>query len=171
MGVDKATLLYRGIPMACYIAREMAPAVDEVSLVGDPAIHGTLGLPIVPDEHPGGGPTGAVVTALRSTGATFNIVTACDVPAVDTDIFASLLRRIREKNVQCVVPVTPDGREQVLCAVYRRDALADLDCGEARLRSAIRRLQVDYWSVDADAFGVNLNTPQDWADFCDREAS
>jgi len=171
MGTDKACLPYRGVPMACHIARQIAPVVDQVSLVGDPAIHSHLGLPVVSDEHPGSGPTFAIVSALRATDATFNIVTACDVPTVPTVMFAAMLARIRRLDVQCVVPVTPDGREQVLCAVYRRDALVGLDCGEPRLRSAIRRLQVDYWRVDSGDWALNLNTPKEWADFRDREAT
>jgi molybdopterin-guanine dinucleotide biosynthesis protein A len=159
------------MPMACHIARQIAPVVDRVSLVGDPGRHGHLGLPIVPDEEPGSGPTSAIVSALRTTEATFNIVTACDVPELGTEFFAALLTRIRQADVQCVVPLTPDGREQVLCAVYRRDALADLDRGEARLRTAVRRLRLEYWPVDSSALAVNLNTPQEWAEFRDREVS
>jgi molybdopterin-guanine dinucleotide biosynthesis protein A len=170
MGVDKASLPYRGMPMACYIARQIAPVVDRISLVGDAATHGHLGLPILADERPGSGPTNAIVTALRATQATFNIVSACDVPAVSTEVFAAMLSRIREADAQCVIPVTPDGREQVLCAIYRRDALAGLDCGEPRLRSAVRRLRVNYWPVESADWAVNLNTPQEWADFAGREA-
>ena len=171
MGRDKASLTYRGVPMACHIARLIAPVVDQVSLVGDPAAYGHLGLPVVADEHPGHGPTAAIVSVLRATGSMFNIVTACDVPAVRTDVFSAMLERIQRMNVQCVVPVTPDGREQVLCAVYRRDALSGLDCGEPRLRTAIRRLSVDYWPVESSDWALNLNTPNEWADFRDREAS
>jgi molybdopterin-guanine dinucleotide biosynthesis protein A len=108
---------------------------------------------------------------LRATQATFNIVTACDVPAVQTDVFAALLDRIVRADVQCVVPVTPDGREQVLCAVYRRDAADGLDRGETRLRVAVRQLRVDYWPVESGAWAVNLNTPQEWAAFTEREIS
>jgi molybdopterin-guanine dinucleotide biosynthesis protein A len=126
---------------------------------------------VLADEHPGNGPTAAIVTALRATGSTFNIVTACDVPLVRTDVFAAMLDRIQRVDVQCVVPVTPDGREQVLCAVYRRDALSGLDCGEPRLRTAIRRLSVDFWPAESDEWALNLNTPKEWADFRDREAS
>lgn len=171
MGTDKASLLYCGVPMACHIARQIAPVVDDVSLVGDPSKHGVLGLPIVRDEHPGSGPTRAIVAALRATSSTFNIVTACDLPAAPTSLFAALLAQIRHSDAQCVVPITPDGREQVLCAVYRRDAVAQLDCGEPRLRLAVRRLRVNYWRVESDSWAVNLNTLADWADFSKREAS
>jgi molybdopterin-guanine dinucleotide biosynthesis protein A len=171
MGSDKATLVFEGIPLACRIARLMEPVVDAVSLVGDPVFYGHLGLPVVADDRPGAGPVSAVATALRATSATYNIVTACDLPAVQTSMFAALLDRIRETDAQCVVPVTPDGREQVLCAVYRRDAAAELDCGGPKLRTAVRRLRVDYWRVDSGEWAVNLNTPQDLTGFRAREGS
>jgi molybdenum cofactor guanylyltransferase len=175
MGVDKATLPYRGLPLAGYIAAQMVPAVDEVSLVGDPARYAGLGWPVIPDAYPGSGPVGGIVTALRTTRSTWNIVSACDLPRVHPDLFEALLNRIREKDVQCVVPLTSDGREQVLCAVYRRDALgalsAALAAGELRLRESVRRLQIDFWRVDAsDDWAVNLNTPEDWALFARQEA-
>jgi molybdopterin-guanine dinucleotide biosynthesis protein A len=74
-------------------------------------------------------------------------------------------------DFQCVVPITPDGREQVLCAAYLRSAVAELDSGEARLRTAVARLRVDYWRVDSADWALNLNTPQDWAAFQGQEAS
>jgi molybdenum cofactor guanylyltransferase len=171
MGSDKATLDFGGIPLVCRIAQQMEPVVDSVSLVGDPLRHGHLGLPVIADERPGEGPVGAIVSALHATRATYNIVAACDLPAVQTPFFAALLERIRATDAQCVVPITPDGREQVLCAAYHREAVADLDCGEARLRTAVSRLRVDYWRVDSSDWALNLNTPQDWAMFLDREAS
>jgi molybdenum cofactor guanylyltransferase len=171
MGADKATLNFRGTALACRIARQMEPVVDTVSLVGDPLRYGHLGLPVIGDERPGEGPVGAIISALHASRATYNIVAACDLPAVQTPFFAALLDRIRATEAQCVIPITPDGREQVLCAAYHRDAAADLDRGEARLRTAVSRLRVDYWRVDSSDWALNLNTPQDWAMFREQEAS
>lgn len=171
MGADKASLPLNGVPMASHIARQMATVVDEVTLVGEPSLHGHLGWPVLADEQPGSGPTAAIVSALRATNSTFNLVAACDVPSVPTAMFAALLDRIRDSGSQCVVPVTPDGREQVLCAAYRKDALAGLDCGESRLRTAVRKLRVEFWPVESGEWAVNLNTPKDWDEFRQREAS
>jgi molybdopterin-guanine dinucleotide biosynthesis protein A len=89
---------------------------------------------------------------------------------VRTEIFAEMLARLENTDFQCLVPVTPDGREQVLCAVYRKDALGLLDCGEARLRTAIRRLRVGYWHVDSGSWALNVNTPTEWDKFRNGEA-
>jgi molybdopterin-guanine dinucleotide biosynthesis protein A len=167
MGADKATLPYRDLPLASWIAQQMEPAVDRVSLVGDRRIHGTLGIPIVADHYPSSGPVGAIITALRFSSSTWNVITACDLPAVTPAIFHEMLRQIQQTDAQCLVPVTSDGRRQVLCAVYRRDAAGPLvkafEGGELRLRFAIDSLKTHFWLAGSDDWAVNLNTPEDWA--------
>ena len=175
MGADKATLPYRDLPLAKWIARQIEPAVDRVSLVGDVRTHQDLGLPIVADAYPGSGPVGAIVSALRSSSATWNVVAACDLPAVTPSLFHAMLGQIRNSDAQCLVPVTSDGRRQVLCAVYRRDAAGPLlnafEHGELRLRFAIDRLKVQFWHADSDDWAINVNTPQEWAAYVPAEVA
>jgi len=175
MGTDKALLPYKGLPLASHIAARLAPAVDRVYLVGgDSNRYGHLGYEIIADERPGHGPVAGIVSALRSTKSTWNLVSACDLPGVRTDFFETMLRRIRAASVQCLVPVTPDGKEQVMCAVYRKDAVtvlsAALDRGEAALRTAVRHLHTEFWTVESAAWSANVNTPEDWASYTRREA-
>ena len=173
MGADKATLPYRDFPLAAWVARQMEPAVDRVSLVGDPRTHGGLGIAMVADAYPGSGPVGAVVTALRSSSSTWNVIAACDLPAVTPSLFHAMLRQVRQTDAQCLVPMTSDGRRQVLCAVYRRDAADSLrkalEDGELRLRFAIDRLKTHFWRADSDDWAVNLNTPEEWAAYAPAE--
>ena len=114
------------------------------------------------------------MSALRSTKSTWNVVTACDLPGVRTDIFETMLCRIRSAGIQCLVPVTPDGKEQVLCAVYRKDAVAVLSAalerGEAALRTAVRHLNTEFWTVESAGWSANVNTPEDWASYSRQEA-
>ena len=70
MGVDKAFLSCRGISLAAHIASVLKTVTDTVSLVGDPARYGHLGIPVIADEYPGMGPVGAVITALRGSAST-----------------------------------------------------------------------------------------------------
>jgi len=175
MGTDKALLPYNGVPLASHIAALLAPAVDQVYLVGgDPNRYRHLGYEIIADERPGHGPVAGIVSALRSTKSTWNVVTACDLPGVRTHIFETMLRRIRSAGIQCLVPVTPDGKEQVLCAVYRKDAVAVLSAalerGEAALRTAVRHLNTEFWTVESAGWSANVNTPEDWASYSRQEA-
>lgn len=175
MGTDKALLPYRGNPLASHIAAQLAPAVDDVYFVGgDLSRYGHLGYKFIADERPGQGPIAGIVSALRSTQSTWNIVTACDLPGVTTDFFQALLRRTRTADVQCIVPVTPDGKEQVLCAVYRKDAFSALsvalDRGEIAVRTAVRSLDTEFWPVEPGGWSANVNTPEDWASYAGQEA-
>jgi molybdopterin-guanine dinucleotide biosynthesis protein A len=174
MGVDKALLSCRGVPLAAHVASRLKVVTDAVSLVGDPARYGHLGFPVIADEHPGMGPVGAIITALLRSGFSWNLVAACDLPGLHGEIFEALLHRIQASGRQCVVPVTPDGREQVLCSVYRRDSLDRLaaihESGERKLRNAVRFLDTEFWRVDSSDWSRNVNTPQDWAAFTRQEA-
>lgn len=174
MGSDKALKTFRGTPLASRIAGQLANIAGQVSLVGDPRRYGHLGYPVVPDEFPGRGPVGGVLTALHASRSTWNIITACDLPAVTSALFADMLGQIQSSSFECLVPVTPDGREQVLCAIYRRDAAAGIEAawvsGKTRLREAVRQLRTYYWPVSSAGWAVNLNTPQDWASYLGQEA-
>jgi molybdenum cofactor guanylyltransferase len=174
MGRDKALMDYHGLPLAGHIANELATVIQPVSLVGDPERYADIGHPVIPDDYPGAGPLGGLITALRTSRSRWNLVVACDLPGVSSEIFRRLLDQIQFLDVQCVIPVTPDEREQVLCALYRRDAcgalLSALESGEPRLQSAVRRLQAHYWRVDSGEWSVNLNTPEDWNVYMGQEA-
>lgn len=167
MGTDKALIPFRGLPLAGYVADQLARVADPVSLVGDPARYANVGYPTIADEYPGAGPLGAIITGLRSSKANWNLMVACDLPRVHGEFFASLVEKIRHTSAEAVIPVTPDGREQVLCAAYRRDALVTLtsvmETGERKLRNAILKLRAEYWVLDSAVWLVNVNTPEEWA--------
>jgi molybdopterin-guanine dinucleotide biosynthesis protein A len=174
MGVDKALLPYRGVALAVHVASRLKTVTDSITLVGDPARYGNLGYSAIADEYPGMGPLGAIVTALRASCSTWNLMAACDLPGLNGAIFEALLHRIRISGKQCIVPVTPDGKEQVLCSVYRADCLDKLaaihESGERKLRNAVRLLGAEFWRVDNGDWSLNVNTPQDWAAFARQEA-
>jgi molybdopterin-guanine dinucleotide biosynthesis protein A len=175
MGTDKALLPYKGVSLACHVAAQLAPAVDDVYLVGgDSQRYGHLGYRMVADERAGCGPLAGIVSALRSTQSRWNIMTACDLPSVTTAFFETMLRRTRAAGAQCVVPVTPDGKAQVLCAVYRNDALPALvnalDRGEVTIRRVIHSLDTEFWPVESGDWSMNVNTPEDWASYAGQEA-
>jgi molybdopterin-guanine dinucleotide biosynthesis protein A len=173
MGKDKALLPFRGVPFAAHIASNLNTVTGAVALVGDPGRYRHLGFPVIADEFPGTGPLGAILTALRA-GARWNIVTACDLPNLHAEFFEALLARIQRSQAECVVPVTPDGQEQVLCAVYSRECLekltAGFDSGERKLREAVRLLDTEFWRVESGGWSFNVNTPEDWASVARQEA-
>ena len=166
MGRDKALIEVGGKPLALAAAEALGSLCDSVALVGDPERYKTLGLPVISDRQRGAGPLSGIEAALGATRSEWNLITACDMPALD----ASLLRDLADSaSGDAAIPQYPDGRIEPLCAVYHRrcHALAAhaLATGIRRISDFIARLKVRYVQVtDPEPF-LNLNTPEDLAKY------
>jgi molybdopterin-guanine dinucleotide biosynthesis protein A len=169
MGQDKAMLPVGSGVLITRIAGVVAAAAGSVALVGDPARYSETGFSVIADLYPGFGPVGGIVTALSNSSAEWNLVVACDMPGVTVEFLASLLAVAAGSEAQCVIPVTPDGRQHPLCAVYRRSALAVLtaavDRDIHRLLSAIKALSIHFLHVPVHDGLINVNTPDEWKIF------
>ena len=126
---------------------------------------------MVDDLTPGAGPLGALVTALMSATTDRVFVLAGDMPFI-TAPFVEYLATLAH-SARAVVPVSA-GRWHPLCAMYARDAAAELsavlDAGERTVAAAVERLQPRLVTDDElapfDRDGrllANLNTPDDLA--------
>jgi molybdopterin-guanine dinucleotide biosynthesis protein A len=145
MGRTKALVPIDGVPMAARVAAALrAGGCSPVVLVGgDERELDVLGMPIVADLHPGAGPLGAIVTALRTL----------DRAVVDEPVDAT---------TGVVVAVTD--RLQPGLARWRRCSLAAIEAmfeaGERSLRTAV--LGLDHVQVRVGEAALrNVNTPAD----------
>jgi molybdopterin-guanine dinucleotide biosynthesis protein A len=167
MGKDKALLPFRGGTLAGHVAAAVAEAAGSVTLVGDPQKYGQLGLAVLPDRTPGAGPLGGIETALSHTIADWNLLLACDMPAVSADFLRGLLDAAERSQADVLVPAGPTGRLEPLCAVYHRRCCVPvrraLESGIRRVTEALAGLRVAQWNVADPACFENLNTPEDWA--------
>ncbi len=126
------------------------------------------GYTAVPDQHPGTGPMGGILSVLDRFAGQRLLVVACDMPCFTAREGARLLSLHRDEDA--LVPVV-DGRWQPLAAVYApgmaslfREALR---CGERRLRSVIARAHyrlVEIGEEEASNY-LNINTPEEFAEF------
>jgi molybdenum cofactor guanylyltransferase len=161
MGRDKALLPHpAGGTMIQAVARAVAEACGGVTAVGHPQIAS------IPDLYPGQGPLGGVLTALRHTFTGWNLIVACDMPALTGAFLKTLIGRARASSAHVILPRGPDNLPQPLCALYHRAALPHLErsyaAGERSLVKAIRGLPTEPFAVaDLDYF-QNVNTPEDW---------
>lgn len=167
MGRDKALLPYRGITLVEHVAAEVRRAAGSVVLVGPPERYKHLGFPVIGDRMPGLGPLSGIHAALDSSQAQWNLIVACDMPALDAAFLASLLDAAEQANAPCLLPVSDSGRPEPLCAVYRKDCLEiiirALGAGVRKVTEALAGLPpVRYRTGDAARF-QNANTPEDWA--------
>jgi molybdopterin-guanine dinucleotide biosynthesis protein A len=168
MGQDKALLPYRGTTLVEHVAKTVREAAGSVALIGDTARLGHLGLPVFPDELPGCGPASGIYTALKITETDWNVLVACDMPAVSSDILRVLLLRAETAERSCVAAAGPYGQPEPLCAVYHRRCLPALARAirdkRLRMRDLIKEIGAIWMPVDVSAL-ANVNTPAEWAEF------
>jgi len=166
MGCDKALLPFHGRALAQVVARHVAQAAGSAVLVGARERYRGLGYPLIPDDFPGEGPLGGILTALRHTAAEWNLVAACDMPGLASGFLEDLLAAA-EVNQASTVPMGPSGRLEPLCAVWRRDSLGHLENaftgGIRKVASACEGLRMAIYPVAEVALFQNVNTPKDWA--------
>jgi len=173
MGQPKALLPYRGTTLVEHVAKIVAEAADSVApssviVIGDPDRLGHLGLKVVPDELPSYGPASGIYTALRVTTTDWNLVVACDMPAVTADLLRLLLLRAETAERNCVAATGPYGQPEPLCAVYHRRCLPALTRSirdkRLRMRDFVKEIGAVWVPVDKLAL-ANVNTPAEWAEF------
>jgi molybdopterin-guanine dinucleotide biosynthesis protein A len=163
-GRDKGALLVDGRAILdCQIAA-LAPAVDDVLVVGGPRA-------TTHDIVPGCGPLGGLHTALTAARGDAVLLLACDMPYLSTPFLAYLLSLVAGADI--VVPQTERGYHP-LCAVYTRACLEPAAARLADRRLKMRELvssmrtrvvQVDEIRQfgDPDRLLANVNTPADYA--------
>ncbi|HEV8116835.1 MAG TPA: NTP transferase domain-containing protein, partial [Acidimicrobiales bacterium] len=96
MGRDKAHILVEGVAMARRVADALTGAgASEVWAVGgDADAVSRLGLRVVPDDRPGGGPLPATITALGRPGPEVVVVLACDLLHPSSDAVRTVVEAL-----------------------------------------------------------------------------
>lgn len=145
MGIDKATLVVGGQPLALRAADALrAAGASEVFAVGgDAEILSDLGLEVVPDRYPGQGPLGGLITAIASATNDVVFVTACDLPSLSADTVRGVLGALGTGDA--AVPVLGTAL-QFLCGAYHKRTLGRLsaafETGERSIHRSLGRLAV-----------------------------
>jgi molybdenum cofactor guanylyltransferase len=176
MGRSKAALQLCGVPMVVRTARLVQSACGERA----PAVIGNLrgaesyGLTVIADEWPGGGPLGAIATALRASNAPWNLIVACDLPYLTKPWLGFLVTRALASQADAVVPTNTRGAEP-LCAVYHKRCegaiRAALERGVRKVTDGLKDVLVELidpfeWKAfDSDGLLFkNMNTPEDYGE-------
>ncbi len=151
--------------MALHVADALRELAVPVTLVGDPDKYRSLGLPVIPDQISGAGPLGGIVAALANAGSPWILIVACDMPKLSAAPLASLLDLAVRSNVRAILPRTPDGRLQPLCAAYSKTALDPLASalrgGTRKVTEAIQNISWRALDMDDATPFVNVNRPSD----------
>ena len=169
MGRDKALVEVEGRTLLQRAVDLLRPHVREILVIGDPAKYAPVHATVVPDDAPGKGPLGGLVTALRHARYVRSLVLACDLPNIN-DRLLVLLKNELHGDRDAVVP-KHGGLLEPLAASYHRHAIEDFDdClrnDVLKMSSALDRVRTAYTDVEpgengwpADLF-KNVNAPTD----------
>lgn len=181
MGRDKALLEFEGSTLAGRIAECVLRAAGNVTLIGPPDRYRKLGYTVIADRMPGCGPLGGVYTALAASHAEWNLIVACDMPLVTTELFEALFRDVFSdaesgpSTVDCVIPepATPGpelpepGHLDPLCAVYHRRcataARRAIGHKILKMHDFVSTLRLRKHPVSDPKLLSNINTPPEWS--------
>jgi len=164
-GSDKARALLDGDTFLARVAGALQGAgLSPVYVVGGGAADLPTGTTHLPDRFPGEGPLGGVLTALLAHDGDV-IVTACDMPRLQTAAVARLLEFAAPEPVSLAIW---RGAYQPLFALYRRAAALslaeDFAAGERSLLNALAHLPLrEVPFADEDLSLTNVNRPEDLA--------
>ena len=145
------------------------PAVQNDS--GASGMNGSA-LRVIADDFPGAGPLGGIATALRASGAEWNLIVACDLPYLTREWLEFLIERALRSDAEAVLPMNERGAEP-LCAMYRKRAegaiRAALDRGTRKVTDGLAEVLVEFiepaeWKgFDSDGLLFkNMNSPADY---------
>lgn len=169
MGRDKALLQFHGRPLVAIIAAAVRDAAGSAVLIGNPYLAAVTGFPAIPDLFPGEGPLGGILTALRQTTADWNVVSACDMPGLTAAFLSVLFQAAEACDPDVLLPVSPGGKPEPLCAVWNRRALGPLEAafaaGERKITAALGGLRAVRYQVSEITPFQNVNTPEDWSGY------
>ncbi len=130
-------------------------------------------VPCWPDDMPGRGPLGGLLSGLRRTRTEFNLFLGCDLPYTQARFLHFLCERALAVEADVTIPQSRGHGLEPLCAIYRRRALGAirtrLEAGENKVSSFFSRArcQVIPWREIARAGFAprifdNMNTPEDY---------
>lgn len=174
MGADKAQLDFGGVPILRRIVEELHRTFADVIVVAAPMSTRNVdltGVKVIHDEVEFAGPLNALRRGLVASDHEIAFACSCDLPLLNADLAAALCAMI--ENREAVVPLI-DGRDQMLCAAYRKRIAAQIAklaaSGQTRMRALLEVLDVQrvdesgLRAIDPELSSfINVNTPEEYA--------
>ena len=171
MGTDKALLSMGSENLLQRALRNVSAVCSTPTIIGDPVRYGGFGTAIA-DRVPGCGPLGGIHAALSVTGSDRNLILSVDMPGMATEFLRWLVDESARGDELATVPQVA-GRNQPLCAVYRRAMLPVIEesiaAGEYKVDRTFAKVSTRYLSkseVSAAGFSAeifaNVNTPEEF---------
>nr|WP_251376478.1 molybdenum cofactor guanylyltransferase [Paenibacillus sp. YPG26] len=192
MGRNKALLPVGELPVIENLVRQLADITKRVLVVSNeesPYLH--LGAEIIPDIYRQAGPLAGIHAGLSASTSSWNLITACDMPFVNTAVLQRLISEAEALSakehqmgtrelIEAVIPLTAEGSVLPLLAMYRRSVLPSLDAAlreeQLRLIPWTQTLHAAYIpaqelcreaGVTEEMLSFNMNRPGDYEKACE----
>lgn len=169
MGQDKALLEVDGKPLLLHAIEKLKAHARELLVIGDPRKYGHIWPAVLPDEIPGLGPLGGIVTAMGAARHDRLLVLAVDVPGVNERLLDRLTREMPD-DADALVPRHAEQLEPLVAAYHRRCASAFMDHitrSQLSMHGALADVRTAYLAINPGEDGWpedlfhNLNSPTD----------
>jgi len=164
---NKALLKFGCKSIIEYVLDALMEVTDSVILIANSQeeyMH--LGLPMFPDLIPGSGSLGGIYTGLKVSKTYHNLVVACDMPFIKSNVLEILMQNMCSYDV--VVPETPDGYHPT-CAVYSRQCIPSIEAQiqkrDLKISAFFSQVKVSKMSFplcDHQNVFFNINTEEDY---------
>lgn len=118
MGREKGLIEFKGRPLIQFGIDLLSSYTDKIKISSGNSAYLAFGFEMIADEIAGQGPSAGLAAVLKKSSTTWNLVLACDLPFLETELIDLLLSNIGSR--QAVIPVHHGVREP-LAGLYHKD--------------------------------------------------
>jgi len=129
MGSDKGLMTFRGKPMVLHVADILFRSFNSVQIISNSDAYTKFGFEVIPDDIPGIGPIGGIVTGLRKSTSEWSFFAACDMPLITTELIKNITNQIDNQHTAgCdAILFSTDGRLEPVFGLYHKNALVKFE--------------------------------------------
>lgn len=166
MGQDKARLVVGGVPLIDRVASVLSTLGTVTVVGGTPDIVDVISANAVhrPDDYPGEGPLGGILSALSASEHEWTLVAACDLATLSVGTIEHLVSHGQQTNADVAVPLVGGVRQWHLGLWHQRcwDSLkVSFDSGERSIRAATSELRQTVLVTSDLSSYIDLDTAED----------
>lgn len=138
MGTDKGFIHYKGHTLIELSLHIVKPYCSEVLISANNKTYSNFELPVIPDEIKGIGPLGGILGCLKKAMFEKTLITACDMPSIESGIVKSLLEASHKADA--VYLKLPSGMIQSLPLVLSKNTIQIIESQIQQRQYALHKL-------------------------------
>lgn len=168
MGTDKSRICWHGKEQWLHIAQMLSHFCAQVYVSCREDQVGTFERthPVIKDAYKGGGPNGALLSAFQKYSEAAWLVVACDLPILDMETLAFLVRQRDASKIATAFQSPHDGLPEPLVTVWEPKThqilLSAMDRGHHCPRKALINNDAKIIVPPHPQTLMNVNTPQEF---------